>query len=465
MAGGASVGARITPLAALSFTFNMAVGIGSMSLPKVFQTVGFLLGTIFILVLAVFAYISSTFVIESLSIVNALLDKDRSVKSINADHNLSLHTPLINIEEQKPTSLSPFHLHRRTEYVKVAAALFPRPLLMFFNVVFLSYFLGDLIIYATGVPIAVKQIFGETIFVFGNEITGMALHRYIIVIFGIIITPLSLADYQKTRVLQSITLVLRIVAFYTMIIIGLVYVLNGRGTPVKQLPVFNLKNLPVLFGGTCYSMMCHHSLASTITPLNDHKHAFPVLRRSFYADGHFLHCSLFNRCHCANSPSGTCQIQDLYLQNFASHDYRIIAWSLMLFPLAIFVTLYPMIVMTLKQNLEQFLPFKPDSTLKRPFCTSFSIIVPLSIGLVFSDLKAVIGLVGTFCGSWIMFGFPCLFAFYARRVARREFPNTVDLNCFASNFSSNRWIYLVFGFFSIIFGVPVYRLVASFLGF
>ncbi|KAL0205002.1 hypothetical protein P9112_000309 [Eukaryota sp. TZLM1-RC] len=434
-----------------------------MSLPKVFEEVGFLLGSLFIMILSIFAYITSTFVVESNSIVNALFDKHQSLNS-DADE-VDIITKLMVKNQQ------PFHLNRRIEYSKLSDVLFPPFLRLLFSTIFLLYFLLDLVVYATGVPVAVVQIFGDSVSVFGFTFTGMNLHRLIIVVFGLIITPLSLADYQKTKVLQRITLVLRICAFYTMIYLGFVFIFRGEGTPREHIPVFKWKKLPLLFGGTTYSMMCHHSLASTITPLKDHKDASTVLRRAFalMATSYVLLCSsavfAFSSPHlpdhCDNTPGVPCRIQTLYLQNFASYDHPFVSWMLLLFPLFIFITLYPLIVMTLRNNLEQFLPFKPDSKLSRPFCNAFSLVVPLSIGLMTTSLKTVISLVGTFAGSWIMLGFPCLFVLYARRRARLEFPSSFRFNTLGSSFESKFWVFLVLGFFSVVFGVNLVRVLTG----
>ncbi|KAL0220231.1 hypothetical protein RCL1_000086 [Eukaryota sp. TZLM3-RCL] len=457
MAGSLDVGVKIPPMGVLAFLCNMAIGIGSMSLPKKIQEVGFALGGLFMITLAVFAYIAATFVVEAQSICNALFSKDKNLSASSPEEE----TLLINAEEG-PLADN-FNISRRVEYTKIAEVLFPKALRGFFILIFLGYFLGDLVIYACGVPRVFKQMFGETVTVYGHELTGMTLHRVVIVLFACIVTPLTLFDYQKTRVLQYITLGMRFTAYYTMITIGVIFLFEGNGTKWEDVPVFNWKKLPYLFGGVTYSMMTHHSLPSILTPIKDQAKTFSVLKMA-YAIMPISYILLTSTAvlsfsdpslpeHCSNESGVACKIQDLYLLNFASYDFRIIAWGLLIFPFFIFTTLYPLIVMTLRNNLEQFLPFSPGSKLRRPVALFFSLIVPFLIAFTTSDFGHVMHLTGVLCGSFIMLAFPTLFAIYGRRLAKKHFPNTWMKNSMASKFQSGFWIFLVSFFFITVFSV------------
>lgn len=53
--------------------FNLIVGTGALTLPAVFAKAGWLLGTVFIAMLAFVSYMTVTFVIETMACANAVI--------------------------------------------------------------------------------------------------------------------------------------------------------------------------------------------------------------------------------------------------------------------------------------------------------------------------------------------------------------------------------------------------------
>ncbi len=74
MAGGAAVGGGTsTKKVAFIYIFNLVVGVGALALPYAVHQTGIILGTIFLAFCALLAYITITFIIETMSASNALL--------------------------------------------------------------------------------------------------------------------------------------------------------------------------------------------------------------------------------------------------------------------------------------------------------------------------------------------------------------------------------------------------------
>ncbi len=73
MAGGAVGGGTYTKKVAFIYIFNLVVGVGALALPYAVHQTGIILGTIFLAFCALLAYITITFIIETMSASNALL--------------------------------------------------------------------------------------------------------------------------------------------------------------------------------------------------------------------------------------------------------------------------------------------------------------------------------------------------------------------------------------------------------
>ena len=62
----------VLPQFAFIYIFNLIVGIGALTLPIAFSQAGLIIGTILMVVLCALAYVTATYVIEAMSVANAL---------------------------------------------------------------------------------------------------------------------------------------------------------------------------------------------------------------------------------------------------------------------------------------------------------------------------------------------------------------------------------------------------------
>ena len=62
----------VSPQFAFIYIFNLIVGVGALALPIAFSQAGLIIGTILMVILCSLAYMTATYVIEAMSVANAL---------------------------------------------------------------------------------------------------------------------------------------------------------------------------------------------------------------------------------------------------------------------------------------------------------------------------------------------------------------------------------------------------------
>lgn len=62
----------MSPQFAFIYIFNLIVGVGALALPIAFSQAGLIIGTILMVILCSLAYMTTTYVIEAMSVANAL---------------------------------------------------------------------------------------------------------------------------------------------------------------------------------------------------------------------------------------------------------------------------------------------------------------------------------------------------------------------------------------------------------
>jgi hypothetical protein len=119
--------------------------------------------------------------------------------------------------------------------------------------------------------------------------------------------------------------------------------------------------------------MCHHSLPGIISPVKDKKNINRLIAADFvtiliaylllsisavfaYGDEKNSECKL--------KPGPPCKIQDRYNLNFESFQFQPIAIFLALFPVFTLSANFPMIAITLRNNIGQLVTYKGSPSSK-----------------------------------------------------------------------------------------------------
>eukprot|EP00817_Percolomonadidae_sp_ATCC50343_P002778 CAMPEP_0117425434 /NCGR_PEP_ID=MMETSP0758-20121206/5692_1 /TAXON_ID=63605 /ORGANISM="Percolomonas cosmopolitus, Strain AE-1 (ATCC 50343)" /LENGTH=458 /DNA_ID=CAMNT_0005209887 /DNA_START=163 /DNA_END=1536 /DNA_ORIENTATION=+ len=296
----------------------------------------------------------------------------------------------------------------------------------FFYVVISAYLFGDLAIYAVSVPLSLKNVTGAI-----PNLTEMQTYQIYVGIFAVLVVPICFLNFSKTKYLQIATLFLRNVSLGMMIVISIIYIAEGHGTSFDSLTLFNFSGMKNLYGVVIYSFMCHHSLPGIVTPIRRKNWLNVLFSLDFvcilmtyvllcvvamfaFGDPHL-------QAHCQSKIGAgePCFIQELYTTNFISYDVVPIGVFLNLFPVFTLTTNYPLIAITLRNNLVTL--FSPIPLVKKyPRLTSFCMsaiasIPPIIVAVITTHVTDLAGYTGGFAGMFIEFVFPALIVYFARK--------------------------------------------------
>jgi len=127
----------------------------------------------------------------------------------------------------------------------------------------------------------------------------------------------------------------------------------------------------------------------------------------------------------------------------------ILDYFLPLFPVFTLSTNFPIIAITLQNNLKTL--FMPDEMpqnssffIQRLLYPLVAIIPPFAVAFVTEDLEVLVGIVGSYAGASIQYIFPALLVYYSRKKIITLCPTLVSTdNKLISPFSHRIWIPLV----------------------
>lgn len=455
--GGVSGNDKYGRTTAVVYMFNLIVGIGALALPYGFQQSGILLGIIFLAFIGFLSYITATWIVESQAAANALLYISVLQRERIPIFSASLNPPEIDQER--------FEINQRTEISLMADLFLGKRGKIAFYIILVIYLFGDLAIYAATVPTSLARVTGG-ITIGSHSISQGHVYYLYLLIFALVVVPLSLFNFQKTKYLQICTLISRNLAFFTMIILSIIFISQKKGAEPSQLPYFEFSGLPSLFGVSVYAFMCHHSLPSIITPISNKNGVHKAMGLDFllvfiaYASvcltAQFAFGTQTNP-QCVDSDDSTfvpCKIQSLYTLNFVSYNIQFIADFLALYPVFTLTTNYPLISITLRNNLVLLFPETIRyAKVRHVLLSLFASVTPILIAYATNNISLLVDYTGSYAGLGIQMVIPALLVFYSRKVIARVF-GVYTINPYRSFFLHTRWVIMVLllsaGFFVMV---------------
>lgn len=199
--------------------------------------------------------------------------------------------------------------------------------------------------------------------------------------------------------------------------------------------------------------MCHHSLPSIITPIKNKSKLSWLVAIDFTTI--FMAYSVL--CITAvvafgNNPNPTCifesgpacALQAIYTLNFESYHIRPIAVFLSLFPVFTLSTNFPLIAITLRNNLMQLITYKENTEyqmLRRILFSLLSTLPPIIISFATNRVDILVSVTGAYPGLAIMFIIPAFLVVASRK--KIDQLNLKEVNPYQSNFAHKVWIYCV----------------------
>lgn len=251
-----------------------------------------------------------------------------------------------------------------------------------------------------------------------TNISRLDCYRLSLIAFICTLGPFTFFNVQKTKYIQMCTIMLRWMAFSIMISIAVRRLLvNGQqGNP----PIANPFGIPSLFGTCVYSFMCHHSLPSLVAPIRDKN----GLHKMLSAD--YMLIASFYLLLALTGAFAFAHLEDLYTLNFIPTAKQsdlflvFIDYFLALFPVFTLSTSFPIIAITLRNNLEALFmgttaqPINPDAAyssfgqflLRRCTFPLMAILPPIAITYFTDSLASLVSFTGSYAGTGIQYIIP-----------------------------------------------------------
>uniref|UniRef100_T1GNW0 Amino acid transporter transmembrane domain-containing protein n=1 Tax=Megaselia scalaris TaxID=36166 RepID=T1GNW0_MEGSC len=285
----------------------------------------------------------------------------------------------------------------------------------------------------------------------GYPFTRLTVYRMCLVGFVLIMGPFALFNVSKTKYIQMITILCRWAAFGIMIVLALIRLITINDPAELGHPkAFNFGGLPKLFGACVYSFMCHHSLPSLIAPIANKQ------KIKFLMSMDYLLICLFYIFLAITGAFAFAHIEELYTLNFIPQSsdssigkfMEVIDYFLALFPVFTLSASYPVIAITLRNNLQtMFLDMSRIESynffLRRLLFPLLAVIPPL-INTYFTDsLTDLVGFTGSYAGTGIQYLIPIFLVYFARKTCGDLLGQGI-VNKYRSPFSSNWWLIGVF---------------------
>jgi len=422
------------------YVFNLIVGTGTLALPGLISEAGWLPAIILITILGFISFMTVTFIIETLAVANAV-GRQRTLQVLYDDEE---DEPLLENNNDF------YEIKDKFEMTELATALLSRPARIAVVVCLISYLFGDLAIYCAvmgrtlahttcsqpanatcNTPVEDSEMCWPSV-----SLSRLDVYRVYVCLVVIVLGPLVFMNVQKTKWLQMLTSGVRWTAFSIMIIWSL-QKLSSDG-PKGDHVMVKISALPALFGGCIYSFMCQHSVPSLIQPVSN-KQKFLNLLPYNYAQ-----ISIFYLFLSMTAVWTFKNVEDLYTLNFwtdscmnNSSSILFLDYFLALFPVFTLSTSFPIIAITLRNNLQDLLPV----TTSRVTFVAVSVticVVPCTLALLVTDLQLLVGVVGSYAGTALQYLAPALLV----SAARSRSPSTPE-NPYRSPFQHKGWIVAV----------------------
>ncbi|KAI5698216.1 hypothetical protein M8J75_003667 [Diaphorina citri] len=322
-----------------------------------------------------------------------------------------------------------------------------------FVLVLVVYLFGDLSIYCATVakslvnivcdPITDDSVNNQTLQCLHNyPITRGSTYYAFLALFVLLLGPFVFFNVHKTKYLQILTSVMRCAAFFIMTVLATMRLFNknlphGRPSPILW------DGVSTMFGCGVYSFMCHHSLPSVVTPMRNKSHL--VKLTGFDLMLVVLVYLLLSLTGVFAFPS----IEDVYSLNFipdrktASSGLEILDYFLIMFPVITLSTSFPIIAVTLRNNLQAVLfPHEGSSWVLRDIMVpSVVVLIPLVIALTTNDISLLVGITGSYGGACIQYVIPAFIVIFSRADLPEDLKQIP--NQFRSPFNSFLWPILI----------------------
>lgn len=278
-----------------------------------------------------------------------------------------------------------------------------------------------------------------------HSMSRIDCYRLALIAFVVLLGPFTFFNVQKTKYIQMCTVLFRWLAFSIMISIAVhrLFVQGAAGTP----PLADLKGVPSLFGACIYSFMCHHSLPSLIFPISDKSRLRSLLSLDY------ITIAVFYLCLALTGAFAFANLEDVYTLNFvpsadnASPLLKYVEYFLSLFPVFTLSASFPIIAITLRNNLQTLFldTARLDSynfVVRSVLFPLLTIVPPALVTYYTDNVKSLVSFTGSYAGTGIQYIIPIALVYSARRSCRQLLGQGI-VNEYRSPFRHSAWLVAV----------------------
>ena len=265
------------------------------------------------------------------------------------------------------------------------------------------------------------------------QLSKADVYKIFVAVFLLVLGPFAYFNVSKTKYLQIFTTLMRWTAFITMITLSILRITDDsqeHGEP----PILDLSTAPMVFGVSVYAFMCHHSIPSLITPIENKTKVAGILAADYALIATFYLLLSFTGIFAFPS------VPDLYTLAFspsqgteASLPTQIADYFLALFPVFTLSTNFPIIAITLRNNIDTILTEASGRIaglspgIRRLLFPTVAILPPALVALATENLGVLVSITGAFAGAGIQYIIPCSLVWLARRKLN-QFGQELNLN-------------------------------------
>ena len=368
-------------------------------------------------------------------------DTEEDSRNISTDNERSVN----NVHQIRDL----YEITTKVEYGEMAKTMFNK---YGVTCVYLSlslYLYGSLSVYASGVSKCVTTVIcGDTDIFEGNvylpcrrvkKLSIIEMYRCMLSVFTIVLGPFVFLNISKTKFLQVVTTIFRLLSFTVMVVLSVIKIINGeRHQSPKS---FDINGLSNLFGICCASLMVQNSLPTILTPVNKKRNLKLVMLLDFVA---VLLCNALIGLTAVYA-FGEDNIQDVYTLNFSNPT--IIKYALQLFPVFTLSTNFPILGITLRENLKTLFlrnnieEQNSDIFIRKCIFPLITVIPPIIISYNVYDVGLLISITGAYPGAILQYMIPAMLVYLGR--IRMKTLLATHVNKYRSPFAHNFWVIII----------------------
>lgn len=210
--------------------------------------------------------------------------------------------------------------------------------------------------------------------------------------------------------------------------------------------------------------MCHHSLPSLLTPINDKSTIRWLLKMVIGLTLVFYLLLSFTAMFRFTVEELT-ETDGLYTLNFADYHVHTVSRGLEFFPVFVLSANFPIIAITLRNNLKTLLNTTVKGFVSEPntkyFYPLLAVGPPIIVAYFTDNVAMLVSYTGSYAGVGIQYVIPAILVMKARRLETNQKLRFKGAPIHRASCTNPRWIYGVIGWSCLCWVIVSYNIATS----